>query len=55
MVSAWVERVDVKKVGLEHLAVKEHAILGVLNMELVKMGNVNATKAGMASTAQLVC
>ncbi|KAL7981887.1 hypothetical protein Chor_000944, partial [Crotalus horridus] len=54
-VSAWVERVDVKKVGLEHLAIKEHAILGVLNMELVKMESVNATKAGMASTAQLVC
>lgn len=51
---AWVELVGVKKAGLAHPAIKERATLGVLNMELVKMGSVNAAKDGMASTAPLV-
>lgn len=54
MASAWVELVVVKKAGLAHPAVREHVTLGVLNMEHVKMGSVNAAKAGMASTAPLV-
>lgn len=54
MASVWVELVGVKKAGLALPAIRERAILGVRNMELVKTGNVNATKGGMASTAPSV-
>lgn len=54
MVFAWVAHVVAKKAGLVHPAISEHVILGVLNMELVKMGSVNAVKAGMESTVPLV-
>lgn len=53
MVSAWVDRVGVKKVGQDPLATRELVTLVVWNMVPAKMASVNVTRAGMESTAQL--
>lgn len=49
-----VEHVVVKKGGLGWHVTNVFATLAALNMELAKMENVNAERAGMGSTAPLV-
>lgn len=51
---ALVERVAVKKGGQEWPVTSVCVTLVVRSTELVKMGNVNAERAGMGSTAPLV-
>lgn len=51
---ASVERVAVKKGGQERRVTSVCVIPVVRSMELVKMGNVNAERAGMGNTAPLV-
>lgn len=51
---ALAEHVAVKKGGQEWRVTSVCVIPGVQSTELVKMGNVNAERAGMGSTAPLV-
>lgn len=51
---ALAERVAVKKGGQEWRVTSVCVIPGVQSTELVKMGNVNAERAGMGSTAPLM-
>lgn len=51
---ALAERVAVKKGGQEWRVTSVCVIPGVQSTELVKMGNVNAERAGIGSTAPLV-
>lgn len=54
MVCALAEHVAVKKAGQEWHVTNVCAIPAARNTEPVKMGNVNAERAGMGSTAPLV-